>query len=200
MHDEQPRESLCPEAPTVTAKIFGYPSWTHTSWGPTPAEVEKLTTRVTSALSSQNTVTALMGTSLLEKATEWNSGAGTVGGAEGEEEAAMLTQQREIQPCSSVCCTYVRVDAFVHGPSILLLVDRRCGWILCRATTEPPRCSAVLLSCSDPAYSSSRATSEQTRRDCLKKVALHCSAFLIYCSAFIFIFAISHSFSVFITR
>ena len=56
-------------------------------------EVEKLTMRVTSALSSQNTVTAVMGTSLLVKATVWVSGAGTTAaaGAVGEEEAILIT-------------------------------------------------------------------------------------------------------------
>lgn len=55
-------------------------------------ETEKSMTRVTSALSSQKTVTAVMGTSLLEKVTVRNSGAGTVAaGAVGEEEAILLT-------------------------------------------------------------------------------------------------------------
>lgn len=59
-------------------------------------EADIFTTRVTSALSLRNTVTAVMGTSLLENVTVRNSGAGTVGeGAVGEEEEeeeeAMLT-------------------------------------------------------------------------------------------------------------
>lgn len=58
-----------------------------------PEEADILTTRVTSALSLRNTVTAVMGTSVLENVTVRNSGAGTVGaGAVGEEEEeAMLT-------------------------------------------------------------------------------------------------------------
>lgn len=53
-------------------------------------EGEKLTTRVTSALFVQNTVTPVMGASLLEKATVCNSGASTAVGAVGAEKVMLL--------------------------------------------------------------------------------------------------------------
>ena len=70
-----------------------------------------LTTRVTSAFPLQNTVTALMGTSLLEKDTACNSGAGTAGAME-EEEEAMLACTRYVYTAESAVLSVRERTAF----------------------------------------------------------------------------------------
>ena len=129
-----------------------------TSWGPMPEEADNLTTRVTSALFLQNTVTAVMGTSLLEKLTVLKWGAGTVGAVREEEAMRTHSENCSLRNTRTYRGRTCRMRSRSHDNRLQLGADSLPSSDHCRCCVL----CLLLVSCSAAAPS---ATSASKRGD-----------------------------------